>query len=273
MRGPGLSRPEEVPQLKALWKQAFGDDDALIDAFFQTLYRPEQVFVCREAGRVAAMACWLPETVCWQRRGWPAAYLYAVATDEAARGRGHCGRLLAYAAGYLAARGVRALLLVPGSASLRQFYARHGYRDFSTVRRETLRAVPVTGSAETVPPPVYGALRERLLEDGAYVSCPVPVLAFQEAAARLYGGGLLRLEKDGLEGCACVARDGQGRAILYELLWPGDLAEGGSLAAGMVDGEELLVRTPGGSEPFAMARWLGGAPEGLPAPYLGIALD
>ena len=61
MSSPGFSRPEDVPQLKALWKQAFGDDDALIDAFFRRLYTPEQVLVCREEGQVAAMACWLRE--------------------------------------------------------------------------------------------------------------------------------------------------------------------------------------------------------------------
>ena len=102
MSAAGFSRPEDVPALKALWKQAFGDEDALIDGFFRRLYGPEQVLVSRENGRVAAMACWMRETICCGGRGWPAAYLYAVATDRAFRGRGHCGRLLAWAAGSLA---------------------------------------------------------------------------------------------------------------------------------------------------------------------------
>lgn len=272
MSSPGFSRPEDVPQLKALWKQAFGDDDALIDAFFRRLYTPEQVLVCREDGQVAAMACWLQETVCCGGRGWPAAYLYAVATDERYRSRGLCGQLLSFAAGALAGRGIRVLLLVPGSASLRQFYAARGYCDFTTVNTAQVAVEPVSGVVEPVPAPVYLELRERLLEGCSYVSCPVPVLAFQEEAAKLYGGGLLRLEKGETEGCACVALDGDGRAVVYELLWPGNLQEGASLAAGFAGAERVWVRGPGGRTPFAMARWLTEPPH-IPAPYLGIALD
>ena len=272
MSAAGFSRPEDVPALKALWKQAFGDEDALIDAFFRRLYVPEQVLVCREEGRVAAMACWLRETVCCGSRGWPAAYLYAVATDPAHRGRGLCSELLSFAAGCLESRGVRVLLLVPGSPSLRQFYAARGFRDYTTVHTAEVEVSPVSGIVEPVTAPVYLELREQFLSGQSYVSCPVPVLEFQAAAAALYGGGLLRLEKDGREGCACVARDGGGRAVIYELLWPGNGLEGASLAAGVTGAARAFVRKPGGQTAFAMARWLGEVPN-VPPPYLGLALD
>lgn len=270
--GIGPSRPADIPALKALWKQAFGDDDACIDAYFDTLYTPEGILVARERERPVAMACWMQETICWTRKGWPAAYLYAVATEKAARGRGFCGSLLAYAGGYLAPRGIRALLLVPGSPSLRGFYARHGYQDFSTLHTESLACVPADGSAEAVTAPEYLELREQFLGGRAYVSCPVPVLEYQGKLARMYGGGLLRLRQDGLEGCACAGLDEAGRAVLYELLWPGDRLQGASLAAAAVGAREMTVRTPGGTEPFAMVRWLGEKPK-LPETYLGIALD
>lgn len=268
----GPSQPEDIPALKALWQQAFGDDDACIDAFFRSLYRPDQVLTVHEDGRLVSMACWLQETVCQGGRGWPAAYLYAVATDRAARGRGYCGRLLAFAEEFLAPYGIRALLLVPGEPSLRRFYGRLGYRDFSRVAQLELDAAPAGGTAARVAAPVYLELREGLLSDRAYVSCPVPVLAFQEAVARLYGGGLFRLEADGMEGCACAALDGAGRAVVYELLWPGDPAQGASLAAAAVGAQRTLVRTPGGETPFAMAKWLT-PPPALSPVYLGIALD
>ena len=268
----GTSLQADIPALKALWKQAFGDEDAAIDAFFTTAYTPEGVFVLKEGGQVRAMACWLPATVCWDRRGWRAAYLYAVATDLDARGRGYCGRLLAFAEGFLEPRGAKALLLVPGEPSLRQFYGRHGYEEFSAVDLTELEAAPAAGESEWVEAPVYLELRERFLAGRSYVSVPVPVLEFQNALARVYGGGLLRLIQGDREGCACVAKDDQGRAILYELLWPGDKLEGASLAAAAVGAKEMLVRTPGGGTPFAMAKWLGEKPK-LPLPYLGIALD
>ena len=135
-----------------------------------------------------------------------------------------------------------------------------------------LSAVPSNGEAEWIEAPVYLELREQFLASRTYVSAPVPVLEFQNALARVYGGGLLRLTAGDREGCACAARDDQGRAILYELLWPGERLEGASLAAAALGAREMLVRTPGRGTPFAMVRWLGEAPE-LPEPYLGIALD
>lgn len=266
------SLPADVPALKRLWKQAFGDDDACIDLFFDTAYRPEQVFVLKEDGAVQAMAYWWPMTVCEGRRGWNAAYLYAVATEESARGRGFCGRVLDFAREFLAGRGVKVLLLVPVNESLRKFYERYGYHDCSAVELTESETVPVRGEVEWIEPPEYLELREQLLADRAYVSCPVPVLDFQARIARLYGGGLMRLRSGALEGCACVALDGEGRAVIYELLWPGDRLEGASLAAARVGASQMLVRTPGDAQPFAMAKWLI-EPPAISAPYLGIALD
>ena len=272
MTGPELSRAGDIPELKRLWQEAFGDDEALIDAFFSKLYRPDSVFVIRDGDTVAAMACHLPMTLCHGSRGWPAAYLYAVATDKRYRGHGLCGRILGFAAGYLPSVGAKALLLVPGSTSLREFYRQRGYADYTTADMTEWTVGAVDGVAEKIEAPVYLELREQLLQDRAYVSCPVPVLEFQKALAELYGGGLYRLTRGDREGCACVAVDGNGRAIVYELLWPGDRAEGAALAASAGGAGRVLCRTPGDSQPFAMVQWLTKAPD-LPAPYLGIALD
>lgn len=272
MTGPELSRPGDISELKRLWQEAFGDDEALIDGFFSKLYRPDGVFVCRDGDTVPAMACHLPMTICCENRGWPAAYLYAVATDKRYRSRGLCGQILDFAAKFLPSTGAKALLLVPGSSSLREFYHQRGYADYTTVDMDELTVESVDGTAEPVAAPVYLELREQLLQSRAYVSCPVPVLEFQKALAELYGGGLYHLTKGSLEGCACAARDGNGRAILYELLWPGDRVEGAALAATAVGAKRVLCRTPGKGEPFAMVQWLTQPPD-LPAPYLGIALD
>ncbi|MCI8526084.1 MAG: GNAT family N-acetyltransferase [Oscillospiraceae bacterium] len=268
----GPSRRGDVPALKALWKQAFGDGDACIGAFFDTLYRPETVLTVREDEQVRAMVCWLPETICFGRRGWPAAYLYAVATEESARGRGLCGRLLAYAAGFLASQGFRTLLLVPGEASLRGFYARHGYADYTAVSLLEAEAAPGAGRLEEVSAPEYLELREAMLAGRAYVSCPVPVLSYQRAVARQYGGGLYRLERDGYTALACAALDAAGRAVVYELLTPAVPRDDAAFLAHALGADRALARTPGGETPFAMARWLAPPPD-CPPPYLGIALD
>lgn len=269
---PALSAPGDVPALRRLWAQAFGDGDELLDYFFSRLYRPEDAFVIREDGTVRAMAFQLPMTICEGGRGWRAAYLYAVATDGAARGRGYCTGLLDYAGQVLAERGCKALLLVPGEPGLRDFYRARGYADFSTADRFEIWAAPVTGGVERIGAPEYLELRERILAERAYVSCPVPALAFQGHIAGMSGGGLYRLSSGETEGCACVAAEGARKAVIYELLWPGDREEGARLAAKAVGAKRAAVRTPGEGEPFAMARWLTNAPV-LESPYLGIALD
>lgn len=269
---PDISRPADIPVLRKLWTQAFGDGDDLLDPFFSKLYRPEDTFVIREDGQAKAMAFQLPVTICEGSRGWRAAYLYAVATDETARGRGFCTELLDYAGEVLAERGCKALLLVPGEPELRAFYRARGYAGFSTVDWFETEVTPWPGQVERIEPPEYLELREGLLTGRAYVSCPVPVLAFQERIARLQSGGLYHLSDGKTEGCACAALDGKNRAVVYELLWPGEREQGATLAARAVGAVRAVARMPGEGEPFAMVRWLTEAPA-LSNPYFGIALD
>ncbi len=172
----------------------------------------------------------------------------------------------------LAERGCKALLLVPGEPGLRDFYRARGYADFSTVDRFEIWAAPETGGAERIDAPEYLELRERILAGRAYVSCPAPALAFQARIVEVSGGGLYRLSSGETEGCACVAVEGAGKAVIYELLWPGAREQGASLAAKAVGAKWAAVRTPGEGEPFSMVRWLADAPA-LESPYLGIALD
>ena len=80
--------PDDIPALKALWKQAFGDTDAEIDSFFKTVYPEATGFCAEEDGAVIAMLFALPLTLAHGEETQKAAYLYAVATDEAFRGRG-----------------------------------------------------------------------------------------------------------------------------------------------------------------------------------------
>jgi len=268
------SRHADVPALRALWEQAFGDGPALLDAFFSRLYRPEDAFVIREGGAVQSMAFQIPTALRFGGQSRRAAYLYAVATGRTARGHGCATALLEFAADELAARGYQLLLLVPGGAELREFYRARGFADFSTIELCELEPGPAPGRAAAVTPEDYFALRERLLaaRGGAYVTCPTAALAFQEEIAKQGGGGLYRLWDGETEGCACVAREETGRALVYELLWPGETARGAALAAGAVGGKQALIRRPGGTSPFAMARWLDEAPP-VPEPYFGLALD
>ena len=89
--------PDDIPALKALWKQACGDTDAEIDSFFKTVYPEATGFCAEEDGAVIAMLFALPLTLAHGEEMQKAAYLYAVATDEAFRGRGVCRALMEFA--------------------------------------------------------------------------------------------------------------------------------------------------------------------------------
>jgi hypothetical protein len=83
----GLAKPETIPALKSLWREAFGDPEAYVDMFFAHRFQPRQALVCAEAGSVAAALYMLPLRLrasgC-ERRG---RYIYAVATASDFRRR------------------------------------------------------------------------------------------------------------------------------------------------------------------------------------------
>ncbi len=149
------------PQLKRLWMACFGDTDAFVDRFFSVAFAPERCLCMTEADQVLAAAYWLDVSF----QGKKAAYIYAVATDPAHRGNGHCRALMAAIHQVLGTTGYAGAMLVPGEPGLRQMYAKMGYADFGGIREFACIAgqdpLPVTqiSAAE------YAALRRQYLPE------------------------------------------------------------------------------------------------------------
>ena len=157
--------PDDIPALKALWKQAFGDTDAEIDSFFKTVYPEATGFCAEEDGAVIAMLFALPLTLAHGEEMQKAAYLYAVATDEAFRGRGVCRALMEFAERTLRKRYVSCLLLVPETEKLASYYETMGYVRQDSCTAQTLHTDAPQGAAAVVTPQEYAGLRETLLFD------------------------------------------------------------------------------------------------------------
>ena len=83
--------PTQIPALRNLWKEAFGDTDAFLDTFFSTAFSEERCRLVTIEVDVAAALYWFDCLYMDQS----AAYSYAVATATAYRGQGICHKLMA----------------------------------------------------------------------------------------------------------------------------------------------------------------------------------
>lgn len=225
-------KKEEIPQLRRLWQEAFGDTDAFLDGFFSTAFAPDRCRCAVENGQVKAALYWFS----CESDGQPLAYIYAVATAKRFRGQGICRKLMEDTHNHLKSVGYAGALLVPGDSELRSMYRAMGYADMTGVKRFSCEAgAPIP--LESIDGAQYAALRRALLP-------PNPVLQegenlrFLQTMAHFYRG------EDFLF-CAVQEAD---RLTALELLGNERAAPGIVAALGCKEG----AFTVPGEEPFAM---------------------
>lgn len=243
--------PQQLPQLRQLWQEAFGDEDSFLDLFFSTAFSTDRCLAVQMEGQVAAALYWMD----CRLEEKPIAYLYAVATGKAFRHQGICRALMERTRILLSHLGYAGILLVPGSEELGQMYAAMGYEtatavteNFYTAAEEALPLTPITGEE-------YSRLRKNYLPEGSVLqeSCP----AFLEGCYRLYAGeNCLLAAGETDEGLFCPEYLGDPKKIPAAL---GSLGESSG-----------RFRMPGDAIPFAM--WL--PLSDTPAPnYFAFAFD
>lgn len=231
----------QIPQLRALWKEAFGDGDAFLDCFFDAAFSP-QCCLCAQDGGIVAAAYWFS---CGEY-----AYIYAVATAKSHQGRGICHALMDEIHRELARQDYAGAMVVPGEASLRQFYAGMGYTDFGGIQEFSCEAAtPV--ALRQVSAGEFATLRRQYLPRGGVVQ-EGENLAFLSRFAQFYAG----------EDCLVTLSGGN----ILELLGNRAAAPGILAALGL---PSATVRCPGHS-PFAMCKPLRG--KKCPT-YFGFAFD
>lgn len=121
------SAQSDLPALRGLWKEAFGDPDEYLDIFFRRAYAPERSRVVCRNGEIVGGAYWF-DCFLGERK---LAYVYAVAVKESCQGQGLGSRLMEDIHRHLTGQGYSGVLLVPGDEGLRRYYARFGYRTVS----------------------------------------------------------------------------------------------------------------------------------------------
>lgn len=242
---------EQISGLRRLWKQAFGDTDAFLDLFFGTAFSPGRSLCAVEGDTVAAAMYWLD----CESSGKRIAYLYAVATDEAFRGRGLCRQLTEEAHRILKDLGCSGAILVPAEPGLFIMYGKMGYRTCACVTEWEVPAGEPMDLAELTAVE-YAARRRELLPTGGVIQ-EGKTLDLLAGMGNFYAG-------DGV--LLTTVRDGDSLWV-PELLGDRAKAPGVVAALGAKTGK---FRGPGEDIPFAMYCPF----DDTPAPtYLGFALD
>lgn len=260
----GRAARADLPQLTRLWQTCFHDSEAEVQAFWKCFGDKIGIFCARDGKKVTAMLCALPvQLIDDAGDSHEAAYLYAVATDPAYRGRGLCGEILACAERALRAQGVEYAILVPAEPGLFALYERYGYKTAFFRGRGEISGAACAGKVEEIDADTYFSLRELLLVD-SFVSCGPDYLTYQATTDRL-----MRIETAGQMHCAVCAQDGSELTVKELLPYTPEAAALLLKHFGCKCGRCL---TPQGTLPYGMCKALSGAP--LPQNcYLGLVLD
>lgn len=247
-----IDNPTNTEPLRRLWKQAFGDTDAFLNSFFTFGFSPDRCRQITVDGNVVAALYWFDCSF----QGKKIAYLYAVATDEAYRGRGLCSTLMKDTHRHLKSLGYAGALLVPGSESLFCFYEKLGYRTCSSVNEFTCKAAGAV-PLQFITAENYIDLRKKHQPAGS-VAPESAMLTFLKEQYFFYAG------KDFI---LCATAEGD-TLIVTELL--GDPSSAPGIVA-MMGKKQGCFRTPGNGKPFAMYHPFTYSPD-RPS-YFALALD
>lgn len=242
--------PQHIPTLRSIWKEAFGDSDEFLDAFFEAGFAYDRcrcVFLDHEP--VAAIYLF---PCSWQEK--KVAYLYALAVEANHQKQGLSRLLLTDTHAKLRQDGFAGAIMEPATKSLQAYYERLGYRSF--------------GGRHT---------RQWIAGEQAAICCKLGKLGYEQARKKhlpensvLQEGAFTELFDTQAEfygGEGFVAAVSRQEPIVLEYL--GDESKIPGLLAGLKM-ESAYVRLPGG-DPTTVYMDFAGNPE-TPS-YFGLPMD
>jgi len=243
----------QLPQLVRLWKDAFGEYDGFWELFLNTGYLPDHCRCITENSLPIAGLYWF-DCSC---EGEKIAYVYAVVTDPAHRGKGLCRKLMEDVHGLLKNQGYASVMLVPADEGLREMYRKLGYEDCTTITELSCAAADSAVEVRNISIEEYVSLRRKLLPEKAVLQEGIQ-LPFLAAQAQLFAG------KDFL----LAAWQEENLLHGMELLGNATAAPGILRALGCELGK---FQIPGAEKPFAMIHKLQN--NAVTPEYFGFSFD
>ena len=208
-------RSDDREALISLWVRIFGDPPELAEAFLDLLPEMGSGVLMEENGELLGAAYLVDGFTLVAPDSEPkkCGYLYAVAVEERARGKG-CGARLSRAAAEIGrARGAEMICTLPAESSLYNWYA--SVLSLYYVNRKVFYFSPAFPPAKMISAEEYDGMREAILAGRCHVRLSLPALRFQQKLCLSYGGGLYAAGESIF--CACREENGW---YIPELLAP-----------------------------------------------------
>ena len=245
---------KDIEALTKLWKSAFGDPESFISTFFEMLPDMGSCIVGEEDGQIVAMA----SVIAGQELQYGGSikkpvvgYIYAVAVDEAHRGKGY-GEQISKAAYDLALRREATIVCtLPAGETLYDFYA--DTLGFETALYRKKYEVKSDNSEMTMKLTAteYLMMKEGLLAGKSFLRLSPYAMRFFEVLCSSFGGGLYA-SMSGI----CAAEKKDDTCIIYEMISqkPDETAKSIAWTLGCEKAEYYLpCSEKDGGEKFIMA--------------------
>lgn len=251
---PQCPENSDTQKLRTLWQEAFGDSEEFLDIFHSTAFAPHRCR-CILNDSEALAALYIFDCL---HQGKTLAYIYAVATAKAHRGKGLCHLLMADTHRYLKNSGYTGAILVPAKENLFAFYENMGYKVCTFINEFQSKAGTENIPLTQITAEQYAQLRRDFLPEGAVIQ-EGENLRFLETYAKFFKGEdfifTASLEDDTLN-CMEILGNTEKSAEIVRAL----------------NCKKGTFRTKGTDKPFAMYYPLAGKEQTAPT-YLGFAFD
>lgn len=250
-----LALKGEVERQKEIWKRCFGDEDRYIDFYYDNRYKEAETMVLLYEGEISAMLTMIPiQVVTPDQQIFPAAMLYAIATDPQRQSLGLATQLMDYSHEYLKLDNNAFSILVPAGKSLFDFYHKRSYHEGFYLRELLLTREEIetwNGIDECLPiifsisSNDYNQRRNQQLKGSLHIAYADKEIDYQKKLSQLSGADIYAIDFKNAKGCAAIERISQDKVFIKEILLPQEFLKSAlQQITGLLSAKEYIVRTP-----------------------------